>query len=216
MKTPNIRRGFTLLELLVVVLVLGVLTSFAYPAFQKYIFDAKVAEGTQLLLEAHREQERVMAETGKYTEYLYSSKHPYLYVRKGNPKFNLITGETNAENLFNGDNDNNALSSFLELGLYSGPSSANGFGTGVDDDSGNPQPFKYLIGAEADIRGNGYMHVMGVNEKGQLFVLCDAWTENLNDGVYKAYSLDGAHGPLQCQTTDNGGNGGEGDGGTGL
>ncbi len=46
------QRGFTLLELMVVVALIGILTTLAVPAFQEYIVRARVSEGLLLATEA--------------------------------------------------------------------------------------------------------------------------------------------------------------------
>jgi type IV pilus assembly protein PilA len=45
-------RGFTLIELMIVIAIVGILTSIAVPTFQDYIVRARVSEGLQLASEA--------------------------------------------------------------------------------------------------------------------------------------------------------------------
>lgn len=62
----NSQKGFTLIELMIVVAVVAVLAAIAYPAYQEYALRARRAEGQSLLSEAAARQERWRAQNGKY------------------------------------------------------------------------------------------------------------------------------------------------------
>src|SRR5688572_32857393 len=52
-------RGFTLMELMIAVVVVGVLTAIALPSYQEHVRRAKRAEGKTALLKAAQLQERI-------------------------------------------------------------------------------------------------------------------------------------------------------------
>lgn len=60
------RRGFTLIEMLIVVAVIGVLSMVAIPTFQSYIHRSQTSEAIVFLGEIRQRQEAYRAEHGQY------------------------------------------------------------------------------------------------------------------------------------------------------
>ncbi len=68
MKNINHRHtGFTLLELMIVVTIIGILASIAYPAYQDSVRKARRAEAKSALVEAANSMERYYTQNGSYT-----------------------------------------------------------------------------------------------------------------------------------------------------
>jgi len=64
--SPFGERGFTLLELMITVAIVGFLAAIAYPAYQDSILKGRRAEGRAALLNLLQQQERYYTQTGSY------------------------------------------------------------------------------------------------------------------------------------------------------
>ena len=62
----NTRNGFTLLELLIAMLILGILLGIALPSYQRYVQRGQRAEAVRLLLAAAACQEHIRSSSGFY------------------------------------------------------------------------------------------------------------------------------------------------------
>jgi type IV pilus assembly protein PilE len=59
-------QGFTLIELMIVVLIVGILAAVAYPSYARYVEQARRADGKSALLDAAQRLERCHTQTNTY------------------------------------------------------------------------------------------------------------------------------------------------------
>lgn len=64
------RNGFTLIELMIVVAIVGILAAVAYPAYQDSVLKSRRADGQSELLRIQSLMERYYYEEGSYTDEL--------------------------------------------------------------------------------------------------------------------------------------------------
>jgi prepilin-type N-terminal cleavage/methylation domain-containing protein len=78
------RRGFTLVELAVVIVIIGVLAAFGVPQFLKSVERSKAAEAFNYLSAIRSAQERYLAKEGVYASETYKQ---HLDITQGQPKY---------------------------------------------------------------------------------------------------------------------------------
>jgi type IV pilus assembly protein PilE len=64
--SKNKAAGFTLIELMIVVAVIGILAAIAYPSYTEYVLRGRRAEARTALIELMQQQERFYTQNGTY------------------------------------------------------------------------------------------------------------------------------------------------------
>jgi len=84
------QRGFTLIELMIVVAIVAILTAIAYPSYRKYVMRSNRAEAKSILLEDAQYMEKNFAEANVFNQTstgttISSSSLPYQQAPKTGP-----------------------------------------------------------------------------------------------------------------------------------
>lgn len=93
----HLDNGFTLIELMIVVAIVAILISFAYPAYTNSIVKGKRAEGRTALSELMQQQERFMTQTNSYCAFSNMSGSTAVVAGCTSVPFKTFSGDNQAK-----------------------------------------------------------------------------------------------------------------------
>jgi type IV pilus assembly protein PilE len=73
MRTDKIQTGFTLIELMIVIAIIGIIASIALPSYQDYVTRAKIVEATSNLSDMRVKMEQYFQDARSYAGYVDAS-----------------------------------------------------------------------------------------------------------------------------------------------
>lgn len=157
-------RGFSLIELMVAVSLVGILSATAVPSMMKYMSDAKTAEAAVILADGGKEQERAFVMRGEYTDVLATSNPEKIAIstRFSKSRFNLMVGGyTQAGEVYRFDQLDSASHRPAQntkiAGQYNGD---------------------YIMAVEGDTDNDSNLTVIAMNKSRALITLCDDFSNS--------------------------------------
>jgi len=75
-RSPASSAGFTLIELMIVVAIVGIITAIAYPSYRDHVFKTRRSDAKIALMEAVQAANRYKAENGRYFGFTLGTHYP--------------------------------------------------------------------------------------------------------------------------------------------
>jgi type IV pilus assembly protein PilE len=88
-------KGFTLIELMIAVAIVGILAAIAYPSYTEYVRKTRIAEAAAIVIEVAQMSERYFSLTADYVDDAIS--HPEQSPADGAAVYNVVLADGEAE-----------------------------------------------------------------------------------------------------------------------
>lgn len=91
------QRGVTLIELMIVIVILAVIASFAYPSYMNYVVDTKRTAATSILLQVADRQQQFFMDNKRFTNDLTNlgfANNPLVIADDGRPMANAADSDS--------------------------------------------------------------------------------------------------------------------------
>jgi type IV pilus assembly protein PilE len=91
------QRGVTLIELMIVIVILAVIASFAYPSYMNYVVDTKRTAATSILLQVADRQQQFFMDNKRFTNDLTNlgfANNPLVIADDGSPMANAADSDS--------------------------------------------------------------------------------------------------------------------------
>ena len=131
-KIKKLEKGFTLIELMIVVLIVGILSAIAYPSYQDYVRNSKLPEATSRLAELKNKMEYFFQDERTYNGGCAEGSIKELLASTKNFKYTCqASGETYTLHAIGITNQVSAFDfSINQIGQKQTLSAPDGYGTG--------------------------------------------------------------------------------------
>src|SRR5258708_40114560 len=88
-KVPRRSAGFTLVEVMIVVAIIGIMAAIAYPSYQSYVMRAKRSAAQQFMLDMTSREQQYLLDARSYTATIGSGGFNMTRLTDGLPSYTL-------------------------------------------------------------------------------------------------------------------------------